>query len=111
MGHYRVIPRNFSKAIIVHGKFLQNILHEQGVPLNRIYIVPHGDFSYFTKWSNPAITEELALLYFGLINEYKGIEYLILAAPKIIAHFPEVKIIIAGQGDFYPVPEIDKNGG
>ena len=107
-GFSRVITRNFSKAIIVHGKFLQNILHEQGVPLNRIYIVPHGDFSYFTKWSNPAITEELALLYFGLINEYKGIEYLILAAPKIIAHFPEVKIIIAGQGDFSPYRKLIK---
>jgi len=98
----RLITRNFSKAIIVHGKFLQNILHKQGVPVNRIHIVPHGDFSYFTKWSDPTIHEELALLYFGLINEYKGIEYLILAAPKIIAHFPEVKIIIAGEGDFSP---------
>jgi glycosyltransferase involved in cell wall biosynthesis len=96
----RIITRNIAKAIIVHGKFLKTILHEQGVPLNKIYTVPHGDFSYFTKWSDPTIHEEVTLLYFGLINEYKGIEYLILAAPKIIARFPNVKIIIAGQGDF-----------
>ena len=107
-GFSRFITRNVSKAIIVHGKFLQNILHEQGVPLNRIYIVPHGDFSYFTKWSDPTINEELVLLYFGLINEYKGIEYLILAAPKIIAHFPQVKIIIAGEGDFSPYRKLIK---
>jgi alpha-maltose-1-phosphate synthase len=98
----RFITRNVSKAIIVHGKLLQNFLHKQGVPLNRIHIVPHGDFSYFTKWSDPTIKEELVLLYFGLISEYKGIEYLILASPKIITQFPEVKIIIAGQGDFSP---------
>jgi len=107
-GFSRFITRKYSKAIIVHGKFLQNILHEQGVPLDRIHIVPHGDFSYFTKWSDPTINEELVLLYFGLINEYKGIEYLILAAPKIIAHFPEVKIIIAGEGDFSPYRKLIK---
>jgi glycosyltransferase involved in cell wall biosynthesis len=104
----RFITRNFSKAIIVHGKFLKKILHEQGVPLNKIYIIPHGDFSYFTKWSDQTINEDLVLLYFGLINEYKGIEYLILAAPKIIAHFPNVKIIIAGEGDFSPYGKLIK---
>jgi alpha-maltose-1-phosphate synthase len=104
----RLITRNFSKAIIVHGRSLQNSLHEQGVPLHKIHVVPHGDFSYFTQWSDPTVKEELALLYFGLINEYKGIEYLIQAAPKIIEQFPEVKIIIAGEGDFSPYQKLIK---
>ena len=42
---------------------------------------------------------ERLLLFFGRIWDYKGLEYLIAAAPLIAKHIPDVQIMIAGQGD------------
>jgi len=64
-----------------------------------VYVVPHGDYSYFTKWINPDVHEEHAILFFGIINRYKGLEYLFQAVPAILKEFPDLKIIIAGEGD------------
>jgi glycosyltransferase involved in cell wall biosynthesis len=36
-------------------------------------------------------------LYFGLIKPYKGLEYLLAAMPEIIARFPRVLLVIAGE--------------
>ena len=39
------------------------------------------------------------ILFFGRIWQYKGLEYLIKAVPKIAEAVPDVKVIIAGKGD------------
>ncbi|KKG82671.1 glycosyltransferase [Methanosarcina mazei] len=44
--------------------------------------------------------EENTILFFGRILEYKGIDYLIKAEPLISEKIPNIKIIIAGSGDF-----------
>jgi glycosyltransferase involved in cell wall biosynthesis len=43
--------------------------------------------------------EEYLILFFGRIWEYKGLEYLIRAEPLISARVPDVRILIAGQGE------------
>ena len=95
----RLITRHCSNVIIVHGQNLKKILTEGGLPTEKVYVVPHGDYSYFTKWINPDVHEEHAILFFGIINRYKGLEYLFQAVPAILKEFPDLKIIIAGEGD------------
>jgi len=43
--------------------------------------------------------EERLILFFGRIWEYKGLEYLIRAEPLISARLPDVRILIAGEGE------------
>ena len=43
------------------------------------------------------------ILYLGVLRDYKGIDILIKAMPKIIKHVPNTKLIIAGKG-----PELKK---
>jgi len=42
---------------------------------------------------------ERTILFFGRITPYKGLEYLIRAEPLISARVPDVRIMIAGQGE------------
>ncbi|MCL6630548.1 MAG: glycosyltransferase, partial [Armatimonadetes bacterium] len=42
------------------------------------------------------------VLFFGGVFQYKGIEYLIKAAPSIRGRFPEARIVIAGSGPDWP---------
>jgi glycosyltransferase involved in cell wall biosynthesis len=43
--------------------------------------------------------EDRTVLFFGRIWEYKGLEYLIRAVPAIASEIPDVRVVIAGQGD------------
>lgn len=92
----------YSDALIVHGDLakskLQNRLKESG--LNKdIFVIPHGDYSFFTKISNKNHSEENStVLFFGRIVEYKGLNYLIEAASQIVKEIPNLKVLIAGSG-------------
>lgn len=41
--------------------------------------------------------DERVLLFFGLIREYKGLQYLLKAMPRIKRNLPRVKLLIAGE--------------
>jgi len=85
--------------IIVHGRRLKQVVVDRlGIPSEIIHVVPHialGDDSAqrFVQ------EEDHVVLFFGRIWEYKGLEYLIRAEPLITSQVPEVRIIIAGQGE------------
>lgn len=105
----RTLSRNLSTAIIVHGQNLKNYLIEKKVPAEKIFVIPHGDFSYYKKYSTIAQEEACTLLFFGLIKDYKGLEFLIKAAPLVAQAIPDIKILIAGRGDFQKYKELIKN--
>ena len=88
-----------AKHIFVHGEKLRNILILKGYPGNSISIIKHGDYSFFLKYSKD-IDEDGSILFFGRIQDYKGIQYLIEAVPQIRKQIPDVNVIIAGRGSF-----------
>jgi alpha-maltose-1-phosphate synthase len=92
--------RRSSKSIFVHGENLKNILVTDGIPEKKIWVVPHGDYSFYTQWSTETKTEDKTILFFGLIRDYKGLDYLIKAVAIISPLIPDLKVIIAGDGDF-----------
>lgn len=95
----KFLLRRIASMIIVHGNALKDILIKKGVPENKIQVIALGDFSYYTKWSKVTRESRNTLLFFGRIEEYKGLEYLISAVPFIVPIIPDIKIIIAGQGN------------
>jgi len=97
----RFLLEGFSSKIIVHGNNLKDVLLLRGIPETKIVVIPHGDYSYYTKWQDEKIEPDGAtMLFFGLIRDYKGLNYLIKAIPAVCSHCPEAKVIIAGEGDF-----------
>lgn len=99
----------FSSVIIVHGENLKkDILNNYKISPNRVRVIPIGDFSFFKKWSDNKIesNSEHVILFFGTIFEHKGIKYLIEAEKFITAEIPDVKVVIAGDGDFEKYSEM-----
>ncbi|NNL87149.1 MAG: glycosyltransferase family 4 protein [Myxococcales bacterium] len=84
--------------IIVHGEALRGACAEFGLPPAKIDVVPHiaiGD-----RPSAPVEERDGQVLFFGRIWEYKGLDYLVKAAPLIRSRVPHSKIVIAGEGDY-----------
>ncbi|PIZ52012.1 glycosyltransferase [Candidatus Woesearchaeota archaeon CG_4_10_14_0_2_um_filter_33_13] len=97
------VLRNKADRVIVHGEGLKKVLLKYGVSDRKILVVPHGDYSFFTKYSLPNIrTEPYTILQFGRIVKYKGVDTLLKAIPLVKKKIPLIKVIIAGEGDFSP---------
>jgi glycosyltransferase involved in cell wall biosynthesis len=89
-----------AKRLIVHGRILGTHLAKlHAIPADHIHVIPHGEFSIYSRWACPTQTAEHTILFFGRIWPYKGLKYLIEAEPRIAAQVPSVKIVIAGEGE------------
>lgn len=87
----------YSDAIIVHGKKLKDEIYYH----QKCHIFPIGDFSFFLNFQYKKRHEEKnTVLFFGTIEDYKGIDYLIQAIELVAETIPDIKCIIAGQGNF-----------
>lgn len=77
------------------------------VPPDKLTVIPNGvrpeNFSSvhpnLDQWRNRwAMPEEEIVLYVGRHVYEKGVDLLLAAAPKVLAHRPQAKFIIAGTG-------------
>lgn len=86
----------YSDALIVHGEWAKKQL-STSIP---IFVIPHGDYSFFTAQGQEKVPEEDGtILFFGRIEDYKGLQYLLAAMPEVISGYPGVRLVIAGNGD------------
>ncbi len=91
------LMKRWATGYFVHDKQGAQALAGQ-VPSGRlITVVPHGDYSMFVKASDDY--QENTFLFFGRIEEYKGIGTLLNAWPTVSNTLPDWRLIIAGQGD------------
>lgn len=105
----KFIIRRVVSAMIVHGSKMKNILVDKGIEENKIWVIPHGDYSFYTMWKKEIPMIRNSILFFGSIREYKGLEYLIKAEPIITDSISDAKIIIAGDGNFKKYEGMIKN--
>lgn len=106
--------RKYSNQIIVHGeKLKEQMIKEYNLPDEKVHAIPIGEHRVtpFKKYEREDLKEDQNLiLFFGRIQEYKGLRYLIKAEPMISKEIPNTKIVIAGVGeDFKKYEEIMLN--
>lgn len=96
----RRIAIKYTDTTIVHGDYLKRLaVSRYHINGGSIFVVPHGEFSIFNKFcydNQDTFEEPNTILFFGRIEEYKGLDYLIKAEPIISNIIPEFRIIIAG---------------
>lgn len=97
---FQILLVKKANKVIVHSEKHKNELTERRINPNKIVVIPHGDYYFFTKYRRCTLPEKNCILFFGRIIEYKGIEYLIKAIPLISKEIPTIKVIIAGKGKF-----------
>lgn len=93
-------------CIFVHGENLKKELLKRGFDENNVSVIKHGDYSFFTKYSNEKVQEDGSILFFGRIEDYKGLKYLLKAIPLIKKEIDDINIIIAGRGDLTKYNEL-----
>lgn len=88
------------ERIILHTENDRKLLmNTENISSNKLIVIPHGTYSFFKKFKNTYSTEKNSILFFGRICSYKGLQYLIEAVPLISKNIPDLKVIIAGDGD------------
>lgn len=92
--------KDAEKFVILSRKFV-SILVERGISEERIAVIPHAGFDYYTKFSSAPVNEvqNSIILFFGRIDQYKGIEVLLKAFPKVLEKYPNAILRIAGNGN------------
>lgn len=95
---YRKVMRRKADAVIVHGERIQNTLQMLMPFVKRSFAIPHGILGgNTTSASRP--WEPGNLLFFGRIEQYKGLACLIDAVAILQSKGVSVKVVIAGTGD------------
>lgn len=98
-----LLDAGFRRAdqLIAHGRHSRRLLIERcRVGSDRVQIIPHVTIGL--EGARPEASDDgRTVLFFGRIWAYKGLEYLIRAEPLVTAARPDVRFVIAGQGESF----------
>lgn len=97
--------------IIVHGEKWRQALINKGLKQDKVFSSHIGAYEFFKNKGNLIQKDSLhkEILFFGRIQEYKGIDTLIRAVPLISKEIPEIRVTIAGEGNFEPYKKLIQN--
>ena len=91
--------RRRASRLIVHGPRMQAELERLDRRLaNRVDVVPHGVLGLASAAETACASEPATFLFFGRVETYKGLRYLLDAHDILRCRGHESKVIIAGRG-------------
>lgn len=86
-----------AKLFIVPSKFLLQKALDRGYPAHKLVLLPHGiDTSFF--YPDPERVEYGRILYVGRLIQLKGLPFLVEALAPLVSEFPELKLVVIGDG-------------
>jgi glycosyltransferase involved in cell wall biosynthesis len=115
---YRRIYRRFERVFVHFEENRRGFLAGYGLPPERVAAIPHGNEAIFEELrdpADPAVTEialrreiglapdEPAILLFGTLSRYKGIDVLLDAFARIAPRVPRARLVLAG----FPAADFD----
>ena len=97
----------FADRLVVHRERLRGqLVATSGRPPSEVRLAARGHYGFLRDLApEPApagMREPATVLFFGRIRAYKGLRYLLAAAPKVRDRIPGVRFVIAGEGDLRP---------
>lgn len=96
-----------ASEVIVNSNYMKSEIQRLfGLPFEKINVVPNGvnlnnfnnvyrDYDFRRRF---AMDNEKIILFMGRLVYEKGIQHLISAMPKILEHYHDTKLVIAGKG-------------
>ena len=81
--------------IFVHAEAVRDRLQAEFAPRAPIVVIPRG----VSPVPRAPLPPEPSLLFFGRIREYKGLDVLLDAMPRVWERLPHARLTIAGDGD------------
>lgn len=95
-------------CVLVNASTIKDTLIEQGYQPDNIVVIPNGvtPAKPVVRRIGPTIREELGIaadspivLVFSRLNRMKGIEYFLEAVVEVSRRFPDIRFVIAGDGE------------
>lgn len=81
-------------------------LRSMGVAADRIAVVGNGtDTTYFRLEGAPSPMADRYLVYAGTASEVHGASIIVHAMPKVLAEWPDARLVVIGQGSERPAME------
>ena len=99
---YTRVAKKSSDIIILSEVFKKETSEIYGIPENRIHVIPHGVFDYYSTYQPGVIerTSNINFLFFGRITRYKGLHVLAQAYKKLHQEYQDTSLFVVGSGDF-----------
>lgn len=96
------IKRFSNIPLIFHSKYSLNLFSDkyQSLDNHRFNYIPFGIHEWISYYNENIHTKKNSILFFGRISPYKGIKYLIEAGKIASEKIENIKITIAGKGQF-----------
>jgi glycosyltransferase involved in cell wall biosynthesis len=88
--------------LVTYSEFMKRqIIYWYGINPEKIAVIPNGvDLSRFSERTRKFnLSGNPAVLYFGLLSNFKGVDLLIEAASKLKAVLPNLKVHLVGHGN------------
>lgn len=86
-----------ARAFVTPSRFVKSMaVARQGIPEEKIVVIPHGiDVDQFRPGPDPKYGR---ILFVGRLVELKGLHHLIEAVSRIRESFPQVRLVVVGDG-------------
>jgi glycosyltransferase involved in cell wall biosynthesis len=91
--------KHADKYIILSKRYKKNLILK-GIDEHNIVLIPLAGFSYYNnETAESGFIFHNKILFFGRIVEYKGLKVLLDAMKLVVKNNPDMKLVIAGDGD------------
>jgi len=91
------LPAYFDAAV-VHSDNGRQQLIRNGVPQQKIYVIPHGPLPVRSSESVAPPGDRFNIVFFGKIKPYKGLDTLVAALAELPSSFKQrVRLVVAGE--------------
>lgn len=99
----RIKTFSYANAYLLLNKtFVNRFAKHYGKNIKQIFVSRLGSYDVLGLFPDGKRTDlDNYILFFGTINRYKGIEYLLEAMSLVHKDYPRLKLVIAGSGKFY----------
>lgn len=96
----RITTKYIRKFILLNNNEVNVFSNAYHVSKKKIFVSHLGYYDILNLYGNPNTSKQHMVLFFGRISKYKGIEYLLEAMKIVHKKYPQVKVVIAGKGEF-----------
>lgn len=98
----RLAFSNIDKLVLLNRRQVDDFIISYNIPKSKVFVNKLGVYDSIV-YVNPIfpIIKSPFILFWGLIADYKGIEFLMQAMVEIHNNFPDLKLVIAGGGKIY----------
>lgn len=94
----RIMPLTGCKFVLLNRQRTDDFCRKYSILHSRVYHARFGNYDCYRSFRTQRMIEGKYLLFFGRLSLYKGLDYALEAFAKVSQSFPDVRFVIAGDG-------------